>query len=169
VYDTDFISKDIPTKTITRKTVDKQIYQKSCIAVPHNPEESFPIRIKYTIPKEKTVVQLKKLVFPKSLTGNTPYLVCRIGRNEIYLFPSAHNENVWDPVEHSLDLLNDDITITIHYPNGDILSTDLENHILTVKENRNIQINPEISKILTGFRIIKQGEDEPKEKVYLLK
>ena len=144
------------------------------VAIPHNPEESSPIRIRYT--PSQPVTQMDRVVMPIWVRGeDTPFVVCSVAGTDIYLFPAAYDPRILIPRPHSIPAhsTSSEMMFTFRTPDGELIGTDFtrtdtieisSNTVQYIDESQSTQSG--ILKSLSGIRVKFRDDDEYRQRVY---
>lgn len=144
------------------------------VAIPHNPEEASPIRIRYT--PSQPVTQMDRVVMPIWVRGeDTPFVICSVAGTDIYLFPAAYDPRILLPRPHRFPehTSSNELVFTFRTPDGELIGTDFSRtEYIQVTPNTVQYIdNPYsyqtgILKSLSGVRVKFRDDDEYRQRVY---
>ena len=144
------------------------------IAIPHNPEETSPIRIRYTPSQpDGQPIQVDRVIMPIWVRGeDSPFIVCSVMGVDIYLFPSSMDPRILIPRPHQLppNHPSGDMVFTFHKPDGELIDTNGERTgMINIQKSdamTGVFVNARIRHTLSGVRIKFKDDDEYRERVY---
>lgn len=144
------------------------------IAIPHNPEETSPIRIRYTPSQTQRITQIDRVIMPLWVRGDDiPFIVCSVMGTDVFLFPSLTDPRILIPRPHQLPSTpptTEEMVFTFRTPDGELIDTNGERagmiHIQKSETTPGVLVNTRIRNTLSGVRIKFKDDAEYRERVY---
>ena len=142
------------------------------VAVPHNPDETSPIRIRYTPSQPQRTIRVDRVIMPVWVRGeDTPFVVCSVMGTDIFLFPSSSDSHILLPRPHQLPVNStmNEMIFTFRTPDGELIGTDFERtNLITINSSSDpgVVVSPSIRNTLSGVRIKFKDEEEYGQRVY---